>query len=357
MRRALRALTACAILAACGSLMAASNQELLKSVPQNSGIAVAADLGKLLELPIVKTAREKDPELERQFSELETKLAAKKLTIKDMVSNFVAFSDDASQLGGVLISTNLGEANLEALLKGEIFEAPSSEYSVETIQGRKTYILRGAKSPIVPGKDSIPGGIAGKQIAEILKQDPGKAVAVTFLASDVLLAIDRDAYEKYLAAPKGLNQATAARAATIDMEAPLWCVFAMPKKTLTQVNNPAPNAFADKIAGVALSLNVKPLSQDALAIKACLECVDAPSAAMTCQQIQGIVMMMSLSGGQGGQQSPMAEILNSLILDNKDKFITIDLTLTKRMLDSLGKQGKALAPQLGGAPRQPSSAP
>lgn len=359
MKRHLKALSVCALISACGGLLAASNEELLKSIPQSSGVTVAVDIAKFIELPLVKGARAKDPELEKQFKELETKLAAKKLTIRDMVSNFVAFSsDDPGQFGGLVASTNLGEANLEALLKGEIFNSPPSDYTVETIKGRKTYVIKGQKPALIPGQDALKQGIAGKQLENILGQSSDKTVALTFLAKDTLLIIERESLEKYLSAPKGLNAASAARSASIDSSAPLWGVFSMPRKTLTQTNNPAPNAFADRITGFAISLNAKSPAQDDLSVKACVECVDAPSAAMTCQQMQGLAMMMSLSGGQGGQPSPIAEALNSLVLDNKGKFISVDLTLTKKVIDSLGKKGRMpFAPQMGGLPMSPSNVP
>ena len=356
MKRLVNALAISALLTVTASLFAASNQELLKSIPQSSGVTIAIDVAKIIDLPAVKDARARDPELEKQFQELESKLAAHNLTIKDMVSNFVVFSDESNQFGGLLASSKLGEANLEALLKGEIFSSPASDYSVETIQGHKTYIVKDPKSPIIPNQDALPSGIASKQLTEMLSKGANKTVAITFLDKETLLIMELPAYEKYLAAGKGMNAASTARSTSVDLAAPVWGVINMPRKA--QANNPAPNAFADRITGFAFSLATKGQAKEDIAIRVCLECIDAPAAAATCTQIQGLIFMMNLNSGKNGQPSPFTDILNNLVLDNKDKFITMDLTLSKKTLDSLGKQNPFGAPQLGaGAPKAAPAIP
>jgi hypothetical protein len=332
------------LLASAPGLFAASNLDLLKEAPQSSSAAIAADISKLLELPAVQDARNRDQELEKQFQELEAKLAKHNLKITDMVSNFVVFSDDIGSFGGLLASSSLGEEKLEALLKGEIFGSPTSEYSIETIAGHKTYILKGAKpKDLIPGQGKLPGSA---QLDSLMKQSQEKTVALTFLSKDTLLVIGREDYEKYLAAPKGLSKDILARAATVDDKAPVWGVFSLPKKALNP--SQAPNSFAEKISGVAFSINSKPIPKDDLCVKVSLECIDDASAAFAASQIQTMVMAMTFSAAQN-PQSPVAELVNALILDNKGRFVTLELPISKKTLEKLNKrQQPQQAPQLQG---------
>jgi len=79
---------AAAVLIPC---QASDLQGLLKNAPQSSTVLVAADLGKIINLPAVKEMRKDDPKFDKEFQELELKLAAQGLTIDQFASGLLVF--------------------------------------------------------------------------------------------------------------------------------------------------------------------------------------------------------------------------------------------------------------------------
>ncbi len=359
MKRLFTALTALALgFAALQASAAAPAADLKNIVPSSSGIVVGLDMAALLDLPFVKEARAKSPELDKQFKELESKLAARKLSIQSALSYLLVFADKdgKAQTGGVLIRTAMTDKNVEALLKGEIFATPSSTYKVETVQGHKTYVLSNAKaSSIIPGQEALAGGIPGGQLDKLMDAGEGKTLALCEMGGGVYVIVDRADLDKYLSAPKGLSQTCVARLLHVDTASPVWGVFELPERP--QANNPAPNAFAERLTGFAFSITPKPNGD--LFAKAGIECLDPAAAAATCSQIQGLVFMMGLGAGasadpQAQKKTPLQEILETLVLNNSGKFISAQLTVSKKNLESLREEAQGMGqPALG----VPQSAP
>jgi len=317
---------------------AADLQGLLKNAPQSSTVIVAADLGRIVNLPAVKEMRKEDPKFDKEFQELELKLGAQGLTIDQFASGLVVFANEGGDFSGLLISTKLGDAKLESLLKGEIFGSPSSSYSVETVSGRKTYILKGAKPPILSEANAIPG------LEAKIDNASGKTIALCFLDPETLLAIDRNDLEKYFAAQKGVAERLSARKGSIDAEAPLWGVIDIPKKQDAQQGNLSPMAMMDKVVGAAFSLNLKGQTQEDLYIKLCLECQDKAAAAFTTTQIQQLLFMLTMASSQKNPQLS-GQLMNAIALSNADKNVLIDINLPKKLLESIKDSLKPQQPQ------------
>ncbi len=327
--------------------LGADLQPLLKEAPESSTVLIAADIEQVLSLPFIKDMRKESPDLDKSYKELEGKLAAQSLTIEQLVTGFVVFANEGGDFNGLLIGTKLTEEKLESLLKGEIFGAPSSSYTVETISGHKTYVVKGAKAPLLSDAGMIPGMDA--------LDDGGKPIALTFLAPGALLAIDKTDLDTYFKAKKGLPAKLGSRKATLSPSAPVWGSIDVPHKGEAQQPQASPMAMMDKVSGVAFSLDFKGQSKEDIAIKLCLECQDKAAATFTASQLQQMIFALSLTASQKNPQLS-GELMNAIALNTVEQNVMIDISLPKKLIESLKNSMKPQteepepAPAMSGAP-------
>lgn len=327
---------------------AQQDEALLAAVPESSEMIFSLDVARVIDLPLVNELRKNDPEASKQFTELEAKLAKHGLKLKDFASSIMVFAKEDG-FGGGIVSTKIGEQKLESFLKGEIIGTPS-QFSVENIQGRKVFILSGAEKSLIPDPALAAALTAG------IDSDPAqqKSVALTFIAPEQLLFMEKSNLDAYFAAKKGAPQSLLKRKEPLESGSLFWGVMKLPKTADANSADASQNPLlpltpaASKVSGAAFALNFTGQTSEDISIKLSLDCVDKAAAAAQSMQIQQMIWALSMASQASDPQTGM-QLMNAVKVNTKENNILLDIFLPKTLIEKLkGMAQSQFGAQIGG---------
>ncbi|MCP3968407.1 MAG: hypothetical protein GY750_07865 [Lentisphaerae bacterium] len=317
--------------------------DLISFVPNDAQGLVYLDVSRLINLQQVKDIRTKNKDFNNQWLDFEKSLQPLGLQLKDMPSEaLMFFRMDQSQFG-IVAKSKINEAKLVSLLKTQKMpNGKKAEYTVQTIAGRKVYIIK--------TDEDLPVG-----------KGPKEEVAVTFLKPDVVLLTEKPQVNAILSGMgKGPSAKLSNAVKQIKRPALAWmvCEQQPPKAPQGQPGQPVIANPMSSIKSIGISLDLTGKDQKDLSLNADVECINAQSASSLAMQLNGLMMMFVPQGFAGDPQLG-SEVAKSIKLRPENSNVKIDVSVPELLLNKIQKyleqRQKMMAPQV--RPVQPIQPP
>jgi predicted transcriptional regulator len=259
---------------ALSSIVVSAGTKLVNFVPAGAEGILSVNVSRVLDLPLLKELRKENQDFQMQWLQFEQGLKNLGLSVKDLPTEAMFFFRADKSMSGAVVRTPLNEKNFVALLNRD--KSGKKSYSVETVAGKKVYVLKGKQ---------------GNNPAAVDK------VAISFLAPDVAVVAEKPQMNVVLSGiSKSANKALRSNAAKVNREALAWMVFKQ-KAQATPVQPGVPNPLSS-VDTVGLSLDLTGKNQKDIDLNAEIVCKDANSASMMAMQAQGMLMMLTANAFQ-----------------------------------------------------------
>jgi hypothetical protein len=300
-------------------------EDIIKYVPAGVDGIVSVDAARLVKLPHVDDLRKESENFADGWNDFELELKKYGLTKEDLPSRVVVFfkaeAEDQKE-AGILALTKITEAELVKLLKGN---ADKLTYKTEDISGRKAFVVT-------------------------QKVEESDKVAITYLEDNLVMICDPEKAKEYFAsAGKKTNEKLSTLNAKADQKSLAYVLFTQKPKDSPQEAQPNPMGGnpVDKMVSAVVGMDITGKNQKDISLKADLTCVDAASASMMATQLKTFLMIMSMQfGGDPDLNKMFTDAVN---IDQKDKIVKLDVSITETLINKLKDFSKAMKKQRQGA--------
>jgi len=339
------------------SPLTAATNKLMSYVPKSANLIINLNVKTILDAPTVK-ALLKDSDSNADYTEFTAKLKKYGLKMDDIAKQMLVFAygDKSKPSFGLVADTKITDSLLKKILDDEFSGGKAgSAYKIETIAGKKAFILKSSemKNPLMNKAISQNKNFQDEQAIVYLSPNTALFCPKAGLKNILSFISKKQTANKNAKIKKQLTQ--------VNTNAEMWGIFEITPTAImggdddakgdTKNNSQAMSNPGKDIRGGSFSLSFNGKTKEDIAITTSLLCKNAQSANMMQMQMQGLVMMLCSMGFQKNPQLGM-QLAQALKFGAKGKNIQIEANLSKVLIDKLKayseKQGKNNKPSRRG---------
>jgi hypothetical protein len=308
------------------TIAVSAGTKLVNFVPAGAEGVLSINVKKVINLPLLKELRKDNLRFQAEWLQFEQGLKNIGLSMKDLPSKVMFFFRLDKSMSGAVVRTPLNEKNFIAVLNSD--KSGKKSYSVETVAGKKVYVLKGKQGNNPAAVDEI---------------------AISFLAPDVAVVAEKTQMAVILSGiSKDANKVLRTNAAKINSQALAWTVFKQEDQAISaqfDLSNPL-----GSVETFGLSIDLTGTKQKDINLDAEIVCNNANSASM-------LAMLTKMLAINAFKQDPaLVDDINKAIKINPQGKVlsakaSIPEPLCKKIFQYIGESKKAapVAPAAGPA--------